>query len=495
MKRGRAKKYISIFRFQVHAIVQSCKMRIADSCEPGLYCFNKNDIIISFEIKNENHQPWIFGFMNPWIHSSRTGVLLMEIKKRRTNVKKLIVFFVGMAALAALNILCSAQEPKTLNQLSFKNITILGKVVDEQGKPAANIKLEMELAPEVELKRDLNIPNETGLNDVIERLKVSVGDGIFTTVTSNEKGEYKISGVPIPGVYYLFVRNVENYLPTRIKLFLNASEQEEYKPQDMVLRARKGGGAGLAIPEKAMKEVEKSRKAMAENNTKKAVKHMLKALEIEPNYAEGHYNLAVMYMAAKKRDDAVKHLEKAAGLQKDYKPALKTLGEIYLFKKDFEKAAHYFVQYLDVRQKEGSPTLEDAKIYFQTGNCYQAVKQKDKAVPFYRNYLGIKQKVGTLEQKDSLLSSDLGSYYYMKKDMKNAIIFYSTAIKINPGIAAATYMYLGNSYVYNRDGVNGIKYYQKYLELDPKGAFAPQVKKMLEQLKKMYPDPDQEKQK
>ncbi|NIM16271.1 MAG: tetratricopeptide repeat protein [Candidatus Aminicenantes bacterium] len=409
-------------------------------------------------------------------------------------MKKLIVLCVGMAALVALNLFCLAQEPKTLDQLSFKNIKILGKVVDEQGNPVPNIKLEMELAPEVELKRDLNLP-EIEIDDVIERLKVSVGDGIFTTVTSNEKGEYKISGVPIPGVYYVFVRNIENYLPTRIKLFLNASEQDEYKPQDLVLRARKAGSAGLAISEKAMKEVEKSRKAMVEKNTKKAIKHILKALEIEPKYAEGHYNLAVMYMSAKKRDDAIKHLEKAAEIQKDYKPALKTLGELYLFKKDYEKAAHYFVLYLDVRQKEGNLTLEDAKIYFQTGNCFQAINQRDKAVPFFQNYLGIKQKVGTLDQKDSLLCSDLGSYYYMKKDHKSAIIFYSAAIKVNPEIAAETYMYLGNSYVYNRDGVNGIKYYQKYLELDPNGKFVPQVKNVLEKLKKMYPHKDEEKQK
>jgi tetratricopeptide (TPR) repeat protein len=411
-------------------------------------------------------------------------VLLIEIKKRRTNVKKLFgLCFLFVFIFAGFTLSTRAQRL----EMSFEYITVNGTVVDASGNPVPDIKLEVELAPSRELVNELNLSSEQ-LGQIYSVLSKSVGRGVWTTVTSDENGKYAIKGVPVPGVYHVILRNNETYLPTHIKVVLNTADKKEFQAPDMILTTRKGGGAGPGISEKAMKEVEKSRNAMAENNTKKGIKHMLKALEIEPNYAEGHYNLAVMYMSAKKRDDAIKHLEKAVEIQKNYKPALKTLGELYFFKKDYEKAAHYFVQYLDVRKKEDNLTLEDAKIYFQTGNCFQAIKQRDKAVPFFQNYLGIKQKVGKLEQKDSLICSDLGSYYYMKKDMKNAIIFYSTAIKVNPEISAETYMYLGNSYVYNRDGMNGIKYYQKYLELDANGKYVPQVKKMLEQLEKMYPD-------
>jgi tetratricopeptide (TPR) repeat protein len=403
-------------------------------------------------------------------------------------VKKLTVFCVLFVSIfVGITLYARAQ---TL-ELNFEYITVYGRVVDQTGAPVANLRLEVELAPGSELLSELNLPGEN-MGEIIGVLKKSVGSGVWTTVITDEKGEYAVKGVPVPGIYRIYLRNHESYLPTYVKVVLNQADKKEFKAPDLIASTRKGGAAAGPIPEKAMKEVEKARTAVDEKDTKKAIKHMLKALELEPEYAEGHYNLAVMYMSEKKRDEAIQHLEKAVQIQENYKPALKTLGELYLFKKDFARAADYFERYLAVRQKEGELTLEDAKIYFQTGNCFQAVQQRDKAVPYFRNYLGIKQKAAGLDQKDALLCSDIGSYYYSKKDPKNAAIFYGTAVKVNPEIGAETYMYLGNSYVAMRDGAAAIKYYEKYLELDPKGKFSAQLKTMLDTLKKMYPEAAQD---
>lgn len=377
-------------------------------------------------------------------------------------------------------------------EMNFEYITVNGAVMDASGTPVPNIKLEVELAPGPELTTELNLPPEQ-LREIISVLRKSVGRGVWTTVTSDENGKYAIKGVPVPGVYHIILRNDDNYLPTHIKIALNPSDRKGFQAPDMILTSRKAGGAGPGISEKAMKEVEKSRKAMTENNTKKAIKHMLKALEIEPNYAEGHYNLAIMYMSAKKRDDAITHLEKAAEIQEDYKPALKTLGELYLFKKDYEKAINYLIRYMTAKEKEANLTGEDAKFYFQIGNCYRAAKQPEKAVPYYEQYINTKEQFGSLEQKDSIVCSDIGSYYFAKRNWGKAIIYYKKAVETNPGISPEIYMYLGNSYVGNRDGKSSIPYYQKYLELAPKGQFAPQVNSMLEKLKKMYPDKEEEK--
>jgi tetratricopeptide (TPR) repeat protein len=429
------------------------------------------------------------GFLDSWIHGSRTSVLLIEIKKRRTNVKKLFGFcFLFVIIFTGFTLSTRAQSL----ELNFEYITVNGTVVDASGTPVPDIKLEVELATDRELRSEITMAS-SNLEEMIRVLKRSVGTGVWTTVTSDENGKYAIKGVPVPGVYHIILRNNEKYLPTFIKVSLNAADKKEFPAPNMIVTPRTAGGADPGISDKAMKEVEKSRKAMAENNTKKGIKHMLKALEIEPDYAEGHYNLAVMYMSAKKRDDAVKHLEKAAELQENYKPALKTLGELYLFNKDYEKAVNYLIRYMNIREKEANLTVEDAKYYFQIANCYRAAEHPTKAVPYFEQYINTKQRLGSLEQKDAILCSDIASYYFAKRNWGRAIIYYKKTIKTNPGINPEIYMYLGNSYVGKRDGKSSIPYYEKYLELAPKGQFIPQVKAMLEKLKKMYPDKVEEK--
>lgn len=391
-------------------------------------------------------------------------------------MKKIILFCLIMISV------CLVQYSQESRALNFDYTSVSGKVLDTEGNPIPNIKLEMELAPDRELEMGLNVSGELQ-DEALSELKRRVGTGIFAAVTSNEKGEYKIGGIPIPGIYYLFVRNAENYLPTQLRFAFNASEKKVFKAPDFILRNRKT--SGKIIPEKAIKEVEKSRKALAEKNTKKALKHMKKALEIDPEYAEGHYNLAVMYMSVKDDKQAITHLEKAVEIDKEYKPALETLGDIYYFKKDYEGAIKYFTQYLNIREVEGDLTEKDEKIFFKTGNCYKALKQNVKAVPFFEKYLDTKQKLGTLDKKDALIANDIAYYYYAKKNIDKSISFFAKAIQLDPNIGADTYMYIGNCYLVKRDGNNAVKYYEKYVKLYPKGKHIHQVKPLLEKLKKI----------
>jgi tetratricopeptide (TPR) repeat protein len=397
------------------------------------------------------------------------------------KVKELLValFLVSMLVFP---VILGAQEP--IRSLNFNYTLVSGKVLDENREPVEGIKLELELAPEMELQRDLNL-GEAQLNEAIQSLKSSVGSGIFTTVESDVKGEYRMKGVPIPGVYYIFIRNAKHYLPTRLKLILNASEKKEFLAPEIILRTRKAS-MGPIIPPKAMKEVEKSRKAMAKKDVKKAIKHMQEALKIEPGYAEGHYNLGVLFMTAKKGKDAVKSMEKAVELNKNYKPALKSLGDLYFAKKDFKKAAQHYSQFLAVREKEGKLTMEDVKIYFRTGNCYRAMKQNDNAFAYFEKYLVAGEKAGKLEKKDARLCNDIAAHSYMKKNMDKSIAFYGKAIQLDPTIGADAYLYLANSYLVKKDGKNALFFYKEYVNRYPKGKSIAQVKAMVDRLQKMY---------
>jgi tetratricopeptide (TPR) repeat protein len=399
------------------------------------------------------------------------------------KVKMLTLVVILTAAVGLLSL------PTFATELNFETTNVVGKVIDEAGQPVVNVKLEVELASNSVMRRHLNIPR---VNEHISAVRKQFGSGVFLTETTGEKGEYKLNGLTIPAVYYVVVRNVDNFLPTKITVILNPSDKGEYEAQPMVLRARKG--SGVALSDKAMKEIAKSKKAIEEKDIKKAIKHLQKALTLQPDYAEGYYNLAVLFMQQKNRDEAIKAMEKTLELNKDHKESLKTLGDIYFFKKDFAKAVDYHKRYLAIREKEGDLAMEDVNLYFQIVKALHAQKKSEEARVVTLKYLELKKKVASLDEKDAMILNDIGSFYYGKNDMKKAIVYFSMAVEASDKLPSETYMYLGNCFLTKRDGKNAIKYYRVYLEKDPKGKHVGQVKSLVDKLSKMY-SPEEEKKK
>jgi len=223
---------------------------------------------------------------------------------------------------------------------------------------------------------------------------------------TDKEGKYKINGIPVPGVYYLFIKNDKEYLPTKIKLELIQASIKEYKVPDMIVRKRKN--SQNILPEKTMNAIKESKKYYKEKNLKKAIEYMKIALEISPKYTEGLNNLGIMYMASKK---------------------------------------------------------------------------PDLAIPLFEKYLAEKKRLKILNKKDSVLNKNIAFYYYQKKKTKQAIIYYQNAIELNTKIGSDTYMYLGNSYLFNKDNNNAIKYYELYIKLYPQGTNYKQINSLLKKLK------------
>jgi tetratricopeptide (TPR) repeat protein len=60
-----------------------------------------------------------------------------------------------------------------------------------------------------------------------------------------------------------------------------------------------------------------------------AIVHFQKALKIDPNFAEAHYNLALSCLQAGKVDDAIVHFQKSIELQPHLLPAYNSLGDAF----------------------------------------------------------------------------------------------------------------------------------------------------------------------
>ncbi|MGD8538825.1 MAG: tetratricopeptide repeat protein [Candidatus Aminicenantes bacterium] len=341
--------------------------------------------------------------------------------------------------LSGLSYQASSQEDQTM-YMNFDKISIWGHVYNEAQQPLSGIRVEIRLAYDPQRKQ----PEIMGASDiqthVWDFLYKTLGSDVFGWSESDEQGLFRINGVTNPGAYFLLVRHAEDYLQTRVPVIIHKTGAKEFEA-DVILRARKSGEP--PVSKEAMDAIAKAKEASAANDREGAIEHLIKAIEIEPEYAEAYYNLGILLRQENKIDEAVAHFIKAVEYKENYGLALFALGETLHAQNKYDQSNLYFVKYHELSGEEKSDTVAQA------------------------HYL-------------------TGINYFNLKKAKRAIIHLSKAIELKPGINPNAYVILANSYVMMRDGENAIKFYKKYLELYPDAPNVEQVKAILEKLKSMY---------
>jgi tetratricopeptide (TPR) repeat protein len=92
------------------------------------------------------------------------------------------------------------------------------------------------------------------------------------------------------------------------------------------------------IPKKAAKEFELAAKARDKGTNEEAVAHLEKAVQIDPNFAEAHNNLAAIYLESQKPDPAISETQAALKADPQSAPAYCNLTLAYLMKQSFGDA-------------------------------------------------------------------------------------------------------------------------------------------------------------
>jgi tetratricopeptide (TPR) repeat protein len=111
-----------------------------------------------------------------------------------------------------------------------------------------------------------------------------------------------------------------------------------------------------------------------------AEKAFLRALDVNPDYAEARNNLGVIYEEAGRLDDAASEFRKAIASRPDYPLARFHLGRILLHQKKYEDAVHQFLRALEPESDRTPAYLYAlATAYGRAGSHGEALRYLHKA--------------------------------------------------------------------------------------------------------------------
>ena len=181
------------------------------------------------------------------------------------------------------------------------------------------------------------------------------------------------------------------------------------------------------------------------------------ALNLEPNYAEVHYNLGVTLRELDKIEEAIKSYKKAISIKNAYPSAHFNLGNALLSLKQYDGAIKHFESTIAFNPKFAQAYNNLGLLYKRLGKNQEAGKNFDKALAIKPNYAEAANFRGVIFQNDG--------------DLENAIKYYQKSLGINPNLVDA-YNNIGLAEKELNKTDNAIKAFEKALSIDPNFASA-----------------------
>jgi len=287
-----------------------------------------------------------------------------------------------------------------------ENSAISGSVLDIHNRPLKDVRVEL--------------TNENGVS--------------VSSAYTNSSGSFEFSHIA-PGAYTLVAtaglqqtsEQVEvNGWTNNVALRLSGADQ----PEDGV----NGNAISVAqykVPGKAREEYRKAREAMQKEKTDDAGKHIARALEICPQFADAltlravleldrkspqaamadldqavkadaNYAMAYMVMGSAlnmqgKYDEAIRSLQRGEALAPDYWQAHFEMGKAYIGKGDYSNALG------QLQRAQALAPAEYALIYLLQAHALLAMKQYPEAMSALQSYLQKEPKGPHSEEAEKML--------------------------------------------------------------------------------------------
>lgn len=158
-------------------------------------------------------------------------------------------------------------------------------------------------------------------------------------------------------------------------------------------------------------------------NLQEAVKYYRQAIQISPDYAEAHANLAVVLESENRFEEAAIHYRRVVQLRPDDTEVHYKLGKILSAQGKSEEAAGEYEIVL-----EAEPNSFEA--HYNLGNILKSHGELDKAVSHYYKAL-------TVKSDDADTHNNLANALRQQGKTDDAISHYLLAIRIKPDYATA----------------------------------------------------------
>jgi tetratricopeptide (TPR) repeat protein len=178
----------------------------------------------------------------------------------------------------------------------------------------------------------------------------------------------------------------------------------------------------------------------------------IKILEINPNYADAHYNLGVIFQELRENQKAKDCFEKVIEIDPNYVNALNNLGVIFKELKENQKAKECFEKAIELK-----PDYVDA--HNNLGVMFQGLGEYKKAKDCY-------EKAITINPNYVDAHNNLGVIFKELKENQKAKECFEKAIEINPNFADA-YNNLGNIFKKLKENQKAKDCFEKSIKINP----------------------------
>ncbi|GEM_PF-6747269 len=262
---------------------------------------------------------------------------------------------------------------------------------------------------------------------------------------------------------------------------------------------------------KAQKYYDKAVKYYKDGKFGKAESKLLKAIDKDPNFADAYLLLAKVYAKTRQIDKCQQYATKAYNLNKNNPETMELMYELAAYNKNKADMEKYGLEILKMKGKNASKVeigrMEQLAIqYFQMGNMKKAEEIYQKIMEYKPDYTYAYLNLGKIfiamknyhkarnifekaiangvdnEDIDFILAS---MYCNEFKEYKKAMPLFEKLIKNNSKYKKDAYSYMINACKETANLDKGIEICSLFLKDYPDDKLAPEVKKRLEQFKKV----------
>ena len=324
--------------------------------------------------------------------------------------------FLALALSAAPGLPMAAQEEPIHH-------SVAGRVLTQDGRPSQNISVV------------LSGPDG---NRIARKTVGYDGSFVFDSLTSGdylltiERPDFASVGRP------LAIRNYEEprtvVLDIRLKGNESASFREVVKPYGSRPSDRKAEEKSKKVSRKAGQAYLKASAAAAKGDRNKAIRHLRKAVEAQPEFFEAHYNLGVHYQALEQ----------------------------------WENATRAYLRAIELRRNTARPNFNLGVIYHNQGKLDQAIERYRQALEYDPSFAEAHQALGEARFQQ-------GRPYAAEQHLE-------TATRLAPARAAPSFGLLVKIQLLNKDPNRAQFYLDQFLQHYPDAPIAPTLQKEIDSL-------------